>query len=594
MLFRSHFGFEVVTATEYDNKGTFAFYKSYNSIRNQHVDALYLPPLWGLDSKNLSEFFKMLNKDKVPSFTDEGSVLIQDGATATNNYYGVLSEAYFNAFKTVEIINGATPADLPVIFRSGYFIALNRESAQQCNIKMRSDIFDSYQIIGNDTVKNTSVSPLNEIINRAVSQNPQISSQIDKIDAAEAQIEIAKSSYKPQLTGETEFDYIDENFRHNFHGYIEKDIFKSSLNFSQTLFSKEKLKEIQVSKDFKKITQISKLSEQLNLERDVSLAYLDYLKLQEQSRVIQNIRSMLSYTIEILHAKILLQNSDSLDYLRLENYRYNLTLAYIKNHRLLKTTQILLNSLLNLPPNERLLLQKEYFSENQFIQFEAPIISKLLTFTSQEEIGNKLLNIMLSQNPNQSKSDAVIAYNKSILDKNRSSFYPELSLHGSLLYNDFQTETDFFQEKNLSWYVGGKITLPLYLGGKRFKEKKLALANLSDAEYQKDAASLATMKNGLSDYYQFIRYTEQMTPAYQAKQRAYSALQIANKNYTNEKLSTTDYLAILQSTLEADLQSIDIRYNYFGSMAKIIHSLGIPVSDSYSDFVNQFHTELDY
>ena len=138
------------------------------------------------------------------------------------------------------------------------------------------------------------------------------------------------------------------------------------------------------------------------------------------------------------------------------------------------------------------------------------------------------------------------------------------------------------------------MTHPLGLVGERIKEKKLALANLSDAEYQKDAASLATMKNGLSDYYQFIRYTEQMTPAYQAKQRAYSALQIANKNYTNEKLSTTDYLAILQSTLEADLQSIDIRYNYFGSMAKIIHSLGIPVSDSYSDFVNQFHTELDY
>lgn len=588
------YGFEVFTATEYDNYGKFAFYKSYNSIKKHRVDALYLPPLWGLSSAALPNFFKMLSNDRVPTFTDEGSLLIQHGATATNNFYGIVSEAYFNAYKTVEIINGATPADLPVIFRSGYHIGLNIQSAKKCKVKIRSDIYNSFQLISKEKNDHISVSTLSEVVNRALNQNPHILSQLDKLDAADAQIGIAKSTYLPQIYSEAELDYTDNNFHHNYHNNIEKEALRSSLNFSQTVFSKEKLKEIQSAKDFKKIMRISKLSEQLDLELAVSQAYLDYLKIQEQSNVIQNIRNMLSYNIEILHAKNLLHLTDSLGNLRLENFRYNLTLDYIENERLLKTTQILLNSLLNMPPDELFILQEEYFSENQFIQYESPIIDKLLTHSSQEKIGNNLLDKMLIQNPNQTKSDAVIAYNKTILEKNRSSFYPEFQLHGSLLYDDFQTETELFKEKNPSWYVGGKITLPLYLGGKRFKERKKAQALLSEAEYQKDAASLEIMRNGLANYQQFIQFTEQMTPAYQAKQRAYSSLEIANEQYSDGILSTTDYLEILKTTMQTELQSINIRYNYFASMAKIVHSLGIPVSDSFSDFVIQFHSELEY
>ncbi len=588
------FGFEVVTATAYDNEGTYAFFKSYNKIKKQRVDALYLSPLWGLNSSEISEFFQMLDRDKVPTFTDEGSILIQKGATATNNYYGVVSEAYFNAFKTVEILNGAVPADLPVIFRGEYHVAINKLSAQKCGLELRADIFNSYQLIGEENNEHLPVSTLSEVVNLALNQNPLILSHFDKLDAADAKVAIAKSTLKPQIYGEAQLDYLDDNYRHNYQYNIEKEALRTSLNFSQTLFSKEKLKEIKSTKEIKKIVEINKLTTQLDLELAVSQAYVDYLKIKEQGKIINNIRSMVSYNLEILHAKQLLNNPDSLDYLRLDNYRYNLTLAYIKNHRDLQTAQVLLNSLLNLPPETEFLLQEDYFSEDKFIQFESPVIGKLLTHSSQEKIGNKLLDKILKQNPNQLKSDMDIAYNKTLLDKNKSSFYPEVSLQGSLYYNDFQKESDLFQTRKQSWYVGGKVTLPIYLGGKRFKEKKQALARISESEYLKDVSSLAVMQIGLANYHNFVQYTEQMTPAYQAKQRAYSTLQIANENFNKSTLSTTDFLEILQTTLETDIQSIEIRYNYFSAMAKIVHSLGIPVSDSYTDFVNQFHSELEY
>ncbi len=229
-------GFKVFSATEFDNEGTFAFYKSYNTLKKKHVDAIYLGPLWGLNSLDIENFFEMLNKEKVPSFTDEGSLLIRVGATATNNYFGLISEAYYNAYKTLEIINGTTPADLPIILRSNSHLAINKHSAKLCELKMRADAYNSYEIIGAENNSDITPSTLSELVSRAISQNPKILSQIDLLDAAEAQNAIAKSSYKPQIYGDAAYNYTDNNYHHNLSNSSEKEIFTSALHISQTLF----------------------------------------------------------------------------------------------------------------------------------------------------------------------------------------------------------------------------------------------------------------------------------------------------------------------------------------------------------------------
>ncbi len=330
------------------------------------------------------------------------------------------------------------------------------------------------------------------------------------------------------------------------------------------------------------------------MELAVSLAYIDILKFQEQSGALINIRNMISYNLEILHVKNFINESDSLDYLRLENYRYKMTLAFIENHRMLNKAQIILNSLLNIHPEEKILLESDYFSEDQFINIESPILQLLETHFSQEEIGNKLLAKMLSQNQSQIKSEAVIAYKKSILDKSKATFFPEFKLHGSLFYDNYLTESNIFEEKKSSWYIGGQVTLPLFLGGKRFQEKKIAKALLSAAEYDKDQSSLEIMKNGLSNYQRFVQFAEQMIPAYHANQRTIGSVHMANNKYKINEITTTDYLEILRSTIQSNMQLIQTRYSYYASMAHIINDLSVPVSDTYSDFVIQFHAELQY
>ena len=579
------YGFSVHTAEGFDNEGTYAFYKAYNTLKSKRVDAIYLGPLFGLNSDELTGFFEMLNRDRVPCFVDEGALLVQLGATITNSYFGIASEAYFSAYKTIQIINGAVPADLPVIFRGEPFIALNKKSAEQCKVELRTDIINNYMIVGDGVPQDISISPLNEIVHRAINQNPSILSLSDKLDAVQADIDIAKSLYKPQLSGESRLGVIDNNFQQNYQNYIDKNIFRSSLHLTQTLFSKEKLKEIKHSKEIKKITELQNNSDKLDLEETVSLAYLDILKFQEYIAVIQNIQSMLSYNIELLYAKQKLNENDSLAVLRLENFRYSFTLDFIENRHLLKTAQIILNSLLNLPPDEKILLDQKYFSEESYISTEAPLIQKLVSPKAQNEVKNKFQQIILSQNPNQLIADAEINLQKSSLEKAKSSMYPELQLEGSLYYDKYRSENLLYKEKNPSWYIGGKLSLPLYLGGKRLKEKQKAQALVSEAEYKKDEVSLQNMKNGLTDYYKFLQYTEQMTPAYLANQRAIELSEIVNQQLFNDDISISDYLDIIEKNYQTNIASINTRFNYYASMAKLINDLGIGVTDSFSDFI---------
>ena len=587
------FGFEVVTAEKYDNKGTYAFFKSYNAIRGK-IDALYLPPLWGLETKSIGDFFEMLNREKVPTFTDEGGIIVEKGATATNNYFGVVSEARFNAVKTVDIINGKTPADLPVIFRSGFNLAVNQKSVSKCKVRINSEVFNNYTVIGSKPTEDIPLYQLSELVNRAIYQNPGFLAASDAVAAAQSDVDISKSGYFPQLYGQLSVDNIDENLRHNSLNRLDKNIYQSSLNLEQKLFSLESLKSINSAKKKTALIESDQKAAQLDLELAVSLAYLDYLKFSEQLKALKNIRTMLNYNLETAHAIQIISGKDSLAILRMESKRYNLTLKNIELLQLRKSSRIILNSLLNLPAEEKYILQDDLFTEDRFIQYESAFLDKIKSYDVQRAIAQKIETEAFANNPALARSDFSIEWQKALLDENKSSFYPTVGLHASLYYNDYLKESALFEEKKTGWTVGGKISLPLYLGGKRLKEKGKLKANLSQAEYEKDAAALEIMRTSRTEFQRLLSHAQQMTPAYLAKERGYRSINIAIEKFGSENISAVDFLDILSTTLDSDLRSIDTRFEYYASMARLIHTIGLPVGDDYTNFVERFHTVLNY
>jgi len=103
-LLGSKLGFAVVTAEGFDPEGAFAFFKAYRQLNRKGVDALYLPPLWGLDPEKIRQFYAMAERDSIATFSSEGSFHVSHGALAGGSGESPLVEAHYQAWKRCELL----------------------------------------------------------------------------------------------------------------------------------------------------------------------------------------------------------------------------------------------------------------------------------------------------------------------------------------------------------------------------------------------------------------------------------------------------------------------------------------------------------
>lgn len=355
-------GFEVVTAEGFDNNGTYAFFKAFGAL-DTGVDAIYLPPLWGLDLIKTKEFLSLLADRKKPSFSSEGKALLDRGAFATNSMYAGLSEARFAALKTIRIMQGEKPADLPVIYSGGYGLAVNQRTARKCEIALPEDVLNDFYVVWAPPADDAPYYSLNDAVYRAESQNPGYLARYQAIDAAVEAAGQVSAQYRPQVYGTAELGYIDDNAVNNSRDWLKNDQFTAGLHLEQTLLSMETIKAIQAQAKKRDLEQANLKQAQLDLELSVTLAYLDYLEAKEKLAACEGNRNLIDHNLEIATARNQLEKGDTLDVLRLQSERYRATVRMAEVRRQLRVARVFLNALLNLPGDDVFVLDSVSFCE---------------------------------------------------------------------------------------------------------------------------------------------------------------------------------------------------------------------------------------
>ncbi|MCX6834104.1 MAG: hypothetical protein NTW07_03045, partial [candidate division Zixibacteria bacterium] len=138
-LLGSKLGFTVVTAEGFDPEGAFAFFKAYRQLNRKGVDALYLPPLWGLDADKIHQFYIMAARDGIATLSSEGSYHVSRGALAGGSAESPLIEAHYQAWKAARIIEGLIPADLPNVLADNRGLNVNGQVASQLGNSVTTD-----------------------------------------------------------------------------------------------------------------------------------------------------------------------------------------------------------------------------------------------------------------------------------------------------------------------------------------------------------------------------------------------------------------------------------------------------------------------
>jgi len=582
-------GYEIVTAEGFDNYGTYAFFKSYHQL-DKKIDALYLPPMWGMDDIKIEAFFDMVSRDRIPTFTSEARYLVERGAFGSNAAYSIVSDARYNALKAARILQGELPANLSVEFRGGTALAVNELTAQQCRVSLSMEVLNEAYLVAAPDPETTPHYTLVDAIERARSHNPGYLAQYDALETAAQAAKQAYSSYLPQVVAIASVTHLDDNTVANFRGTLENDCYRSTILLSQRIFSAEVIKSIQLAAKQKNLKQVNLRQAKLDLDLAVAAAYMNYLETKEALEIQLRYRDLIDHSLEIAGTRLLLENGSEIDLLRWKDERHRATSRVIHARNNIKIAAVILNVLFNLPGNNPVSLETIAFSLRRFWNDYDLLYSLISTATDQERLQDIMVQQAIAENPFLRSFDIDIAIQRDLLSKNRARYFPSLDFQASLNYVDRQVDNPpTFVEENNTWSVWGGLTLPIFLGTDRIRERARLRAQLNQVEFEKDAASLEVMGKVRSGTYDLVTRMSSVPRAIRSAELAVQNLKLVLEQYEAGRLGLVYLLEALRNARNAELNLISERYGFYLSMARLVHDIGWSVHGG-----NTFREEFLY
>ncbi|UCC45611.1 MAG: TolC family protein [Candidatus Zixiibacteriota bacterium] len=573
----NHPDLEIVTAEGYDNKGTYAFFKAYPKIKGQ-IDALYLSPLWGFNAVKISQFYLMTLRDRIPTVSHDGLQHLEKGALFTPTYESIRARAHYHAWKAARIIQGDRPANLPVMIPETTRLAVNETSAGQLGITLPQEVRQQAIILPARPADDSVPTMLNQAVDQALAQNPGYLAKIDLMTAAAREAKQVAAAYFPQLRLNAEAFYLDDNSVYNRFNEIENESYRAGLTLTQTVFSVETIRAIELAGRKRVQDSISVRRAGLDLELAVSLAYLTCLHaeevLREQSAYLRRVDEI----AQVNSVREKLGEIDHFDNLRWRDELEKANLARIRSEADLEIAGVLYNLLLGQPGNTPVYLDTTRYSRELLIREYVQLRPYLISPESRERTMTYLIGAALGDSPTLNWHDSQIRLGQIRLAANKARLWPRVGLQASLDVLDDLARTESFRQKHSEWSVGGRLTWSIFSGGERIHERGRLKAQLSAAEYQKDNAMLDAIGRIRSATIRMASALTALPPAERSQELAEQFAQEAIDHYIAGKRSYVELLDAEQNRLDARLSLINTQYGYWRAAAQLLNESGWSIS----------------
>jgi len=586
-------GFEVVSHEGYNKYGTFAYFKAYHSL-DKNIDALYLFPFWDMDAIKTREFLAMVKRDGIPAFVWEGRFLVDRGAFASNAGYTVVAEARFAAARTVRILKGEIPAGLPVDFDTPGGLTLNRETADRCRLHLNEETLREAQVIPAPPPEDAPVLTIRGVIQQALDRNPGHLSRYDALEEAAQAARQAYGAYLPEVIGE----YTVANFDDDFATVVEESNqaarYTGRLTLEQTVFSLETIRSIEKAARRRHLQEISLEQSQLDLELAMTVAFLNLLEADQTVALQLANRNHIDRYYELAFARLETENGPQADVVRWEQERRRATAQTVTASGTLEVTRILLNSLLNLPGHNPLVLDSSRFSEESFARDYYRLLPLLDDPGSLRNMGDHLVEEALTRNRSVRYQKARIELQKSRLAGNKARYFPTVGFRATLdRFDNLSNRPPELPDGAGGWSLGATVSLPIFLGADRIRERGRLNARLSETEYLRDDAVLRVMSEVLGKLHQLTAHAGNVRRYLLAESLALENLGLVAADYEAGKATLLEMLEAQENVLEAKLTSVRSRYGYYRNLARLSSEIGWSVHDEKRDLSELFFQYID-
>lgn len=574
-------GIEVVTADGYNAAGTFAFFKA-NSALGTKVDAVYAPFLWGMEGEKPREFYDRLNSESVPVYSSEGRFSIEHGALMSRANITLDARAWFDAWKTIRIIRGEKPADLPTSYPGASTLMFNEAALERLKIDIREDLLTESESILAPIPPEAPRYSLTDAIRRAFDQNAGHLAAQQALAGAASAASRAWSDYLPQINGSLSAYHFDDHTVINDFEETKNNRLYGSVTLEQQLLSFGVIRSIQIESQKQKLAAISYEQDSLDLTLAVTSAYLDCLKADEDLNAATQYRRAVTYALEMTRAGAAISGKDSPAVDRFRSEQLIGSARILDVRRTQRAARVMLNALLNQPGETQFHLDTAMFTGTEYAREQQMLWTLMNSAGRKNAVREYLISQGLAESPKLRGVRQEVDLSRTGLSRNSARFLPSLSFKSALNYTDrLRDYPPSFIEKDFSWYAGLDLKLPLLLGGDRLKERRQLRSEMNQMEYRRDQDAVDLMRDVSIEVDRLMTALRQSDLLNEALGLQNPQLESAIGEFVAGKTGYIEALDAVRSGYDVSLKTVAARFAYLQSTARLAHAVGWSLTDQY-------------
>lgn len=395
----------------------------------------------------------------------------------------------------------------------------------------------------------------------ALSRNPEILNQRERLAEAEKGVHFAISQLLPSLTGSgsATTQKAASNSQNALFGGEPYNQYGVSLRLVQPLYqSGALLGGLRASQKEREIRQRDLEIASRDLTLSVIQAYYAVIFNQALMETYEKERKVQGQSLETAERYLRIGRGQLIDVLQIKTQMALLTPRIASAENQLKAAASQLATLLHQPEIRALRLEgalqtpeiasiKGLFSNRS----ELPEILRSATLISQ--FGDK---IAVQMSPN----------------------YPSLNVQGTVGHSSY-VPRQLFDSNAETWQFGLFLNVPLFSGFSSFSQKAALRAQLAQLEFGQQKLFDSVSYNQIQSE-RDLELSEVNLGSYkQASELSRQSLTEAQKDFRLQTVNALQFLASEQGNLEANANLIQARYNYIVAAARYCVASGIPLAE---------------
>jgi len=518
-------------------------------------------------------------------------LIVEKGITASRQQRSYVQLARFAAYKTLQIIDGALPADLPTIYQPPNQLCMNEETLNRLNLDLPRKFTKDAYIVAAPPSDTLTVYSLSQAIDQALQNNFGHQALLKQFDRAAASAKLAFGQYMPDLEINAGLASADEKRPAALYNPVLNRKSFAGVNLDQPLFSYSALKSIAAAKKNVELSGLDAEKEKLNLKQAVVSAYLAVLAADDKYKTLDEMTNIVRRYRDNASLDEFVSKKDTTDVEFFNAYFIDLGIQTRRARADRDATRILLSHLLNRPDQTNMVLDRKEFDTDVMVQIAFKFDSYIADSRMREALNNYFVSASVNNSIGIKQYALRIDSKKDFLSANKGWYLPDISLRAGLSVGE-----QFYydpEDPHTIASVGGVLSWPLQFWGKTRSESRALRFGLESLQYAKDSLRLAQASDITVKLQDFLSYLDILPSVYDYRRTLKAGLEDFYKLYSEGRMSAFDLTQVLDKYIPSEIGTAESMYDFYQAYNDLLGAAGTGYLIHGSDGENEFYFGLE-